>query len=127
MLLRQCILAINGIIITFTLSLSEVTLICENRQKYAHFENLICEKKFGTWRLCSCIIMVGGQGCSQDVFFTEVLAEFQHVNCMIVRIWEVKRVACYARDETFTEAVASIVAIRPCPEVRGDQGLSSCG
>ena len=44
MLLRQCILAINGIIITFTLSLSEVTLICENRQKYAHFENLICEK-----------------------------------------------------------------------------------
>ena len=28
------------------LSLSEVTLICENRQKYAHFESLICEKKF---------------------------------------------------------------------------------
>ena len=27
------------------------------------------------------------QGCSQG------LAEFQHVNCMIVRIWEVKRVA----------------------------------
>ena len=26
------------------LSLSEVTLICENRQKYAHFESLICEK-----------------------------------------------------------------------------------
>ena len=26
---------------------------------------------------------------------TETLAEFQHVNCMIVRIWEVKRVACY--------------------------------
>ena len=25
-------------------------------------------------------------------FFTEALAEFQHVNCMIVRIWEVKRV-----------------------------------
>ena len=23
------------------------------------------------------------EGCSQDVFFTEVLAEFQHVNCMI--------------------------------------------
>ena len=33
------------------LSLSEVTLICENRQKYAHFESLICKKKFGTWRL----------------------------------------------------------------------------
>ena len=29
---------------------------------------------------------------------------------MIVRIWEVKRVACYARAETFTEAVASMVA-----------------
>ena len=27
------------------LSLSEVTLICEKRQKYAHFESLICEKK----------------------------------------------------------------------------------
>ena len=51
MLSRQCISAINGIIITFMLSLSEVTLICENRQKYAHFESLICEKKFGTWRL----------------------------------------------------------------------------
>ena len=38
----------NGIIITFMLSLSEITLICENRQKYAHFESLICEKKFGT-------------------------------------------------------------------------------
>ena len=24
------------------------------------------------------------QGCSQGVFFTEALAEFQHVNCMIV-------------------------------------------
>ena len=30
---------------------------------------------------------------------------------MIVRIWEVKRVACYARAETFTEAVASMVAM----------------
>ena len=27
-----------------------------------------------------------------------------------VQIWEVKRVACYARVETFTEAVASMVA-----------------
>ena len=43
-------------------------------------------------------------------FFTEALAEFQHVNCMIVQIWEIKRVACYARAETFTEAVASMVA-----------------
>ena len=34
--------------------------------------------------------------CSQGVFLTEALAEFQHVKCMIVRIWEVKRVACYA-------------------------------
>ena len=33
------------------LSLSEVTLICENRQKYANFESLICEKKIDTWRL----------------------------------------------------------------------------
>ena len=44
MLSRQCISAINGIIITFMLSLSEVTLICENRQKYAHFESLIRKK-----------------------------------------------------------------------------------
>ena len=36
------------------LSLFEVTLICEKRQKYAHFESLICEKKFGTWRLWHC-------------------------------------------------------------------------
>ena len=41
----------------------------------------------------------------QGVSFTEALAEFQHVNCMLVQIWEVKRVACYARAETFTEAV----------------------
>ena len=54
--------------------------------------------------------------CSQGVFFTEALAEFQYDNCMIVQIWEVKRVACYARAETFTEAVgavASMVAIVP--------------
>ena len=36
----------------FYASLSEVTLICENHQKYAHFESFICGKKFGTWRLC---------------------------------------------------------------------------
>ena len=30
---------------------------------------------------------------------------------MIVKIWEAKRVACYARAETFTEAVASMVAL----------------
>ena len=51
------------------------------------------------------------QGRSQGVFFTEALAEFQHVNCLIVRIWDVKRVACYDRAETFTEAVASMVAM----------------
>ena len=33
----------------------------------------------------------------QGVFFTEALADFQHVNCMIVQILEVKRVACYFR------------------------------
>ena len=52
-------------------------------------------------------------GCtvsSQGVFFTEALAEFQHVNCMIVQIWEVKRVPCCARAETNTEVVASMVA-----------------
>ena len=27
------------------------------------------------------------QGCSHGVFFTEALAESQHVNCMIVRIF----------------------------------------
>ena len=43
-----------SIIITFMLSLSE--LICENRQKCAHFESLICEKKFGTWRLCNYLL-----------------------------------------------------------------------
>ena len=31
--------------------------------------------------------------------------------CMIVQIWEVKTVASYARAETFTEAVASMVAL----------------
>ena len=49
------------------------------------------------------------------VFFTEALAEFQHVNnnyyCMIGQIWEVKRVICYARAETFTKAVASVASM----------------
>ena len=44
-------------------------------------------------------------GYPRHIFFTEALAEFQHVNSMIVQIWEVKRVACYARAETFTEAM----------------------
>ena len=48
-------------------------------------------------------------------FFTKALAEFQHVNCMIVRIWEVKRVACYARAETFTEAVALVASMVAMP------------
>ena len=33
---------------------------------------------------------------------------------MIVRIWEVRRVACCARAETFTEAVGSTVATPLC-------------
>ena len=40
------------------LSLSEVTLICENCQKYAHIESLICEIKFGTWRLCTLAVFL---------------------------------------------------------------------
>ena len=51
------------------------------------------------------------QWCSQGVFLTEALTEFQHVNCMIVRIWEVRSIACYARAEIFTEAVASVVSM----------------
>ena len=39
------------------------------------------------------------QGCSQCIFCTEALAEFKCVNCMITRIWKVKRVACHARGE----------------------------
>ena len=34
---------------------------------------------------------------------------------MIVRIWEVKRVACYARAEIFTEAVASVASMVATP------------
>ena len=55
------------------------------------------------------------QGCSQGVFFTEALVEFQHVNCVIIQIWEDKRVACYARAETFTEAVASVASMVATP------------
>ena len=55
------------------------------------------------------------QGCSQGVFLTEALAEFQHVNCMIVQICEVKGVACYARAETFTEAVVSVASMVVTP------------
>ena len=53
--------------------------------------------------------------CRQGVFFTEALAEFHHVNCMIVRIWGVKRVVCYAMAETFTEAVASVASMVATP------------
>ena len=35
-------------------------------------------------------------------------AEFRHVNCMIVQIWEVETVASYARDETFTEQLPQL-------------------
>ena len=52
------------------------------------------------------------QGCSQGVFFfTEALAEFQHVTCMIVRIWEVEGVAVMLG---FTEAVASMPCAYMC-------------
>ena len=51
------------------------------------------------------------QGCSQGVFFTEALAKFQHVNCTIVQICEVKGVACYARGESFTEAAVSVASM----------------
>ena len=43
------------------------------------------------------------------------MAEFQHVNRMRVRICEVKRVACYARAETFTEAAASVASMVATP------------
>ena len=34
---------------------------------------------------------------------------------MIVQVWEVKRVACYARAETFTEAVTSLASMVATP------------
>ena len=37
------------------------------------------------------------------------------VACMIIRIKEVKIVACYARAETFTEAVASVASMVATP------------
>ena len=52
---------------------------------------------------------------SQGVFLTEAMAEFQQVKCMTVRIREVMRVACYARAETFSEAVASVASIAATP------------
>ena len=52
--------------------------------------------------------MVKGVGA----FFTEALAEFHHVNCMIhvfvVRIWEVETVVSYARAKTFTEQLPQL-------------------
>ena len=60
------------------------------------------------------------QGYSQGVSFTKALAEFQHVNYMIVRIWEVKRVAWnfieippgYGLDYyTQTSSLLAIVAV----------------
>ena len=51
------------------------------------------------------------QGCSQGCVFTEALAELQYLNCMIVQIWEVKRVACYVRAEMITEAVVSVASM----------------
>ena len=59
------------------------------------------------------------QGCSQGVFFTEALGEFEHVNCMIVQICEVRGVACYARAVTFTEAVASVASMVATPLIGG--------
>ena len=54
---------------------------------YAHNPHNICMHMHAPARCLT------GQECSQGVFFTEALAEFQHVNCMVVRIWEVKTVA----------------------------------
>ena len=59
------------------------------------------------WLICEGVLQ-SVLRCSQSVFFTEALVEFQHANCMIVRIWEVKRVAWHAKAKTFTEADASV-------------------
>ena len=40
--------------------------------------------------LATCQPREGPKGVARVYFFTEALAEFQHVNCMIVRIWEVQ-------------------------------------
>ena len=50
------------------------------------------------------------QGCCQGIFFTKALAEFQHVNCKIVRIWESRELHAMLGLKLFTEAVASMVA-----------------
>ena len=54
--------------------------------------------------LCTCFVQ-WVKGVAR-VYYTEALVE--HVNCMIVRILEVKGVACYAGAETSTTPVASI-------------------
>ena len=54
------------------------------------------------------------RGVARVFFFTEALPEFQHLNCMIVRIWEVKLHAMLGA-ETFTEAVASVVSMVATP------------
>ena len=50
----------------------------------------------GLIELALCCHYCIDNGVARVYFFTdrEALAEFQHVNCMIVQIWEVKRVAC---------------------------------
>ena len=52
------------------------------------------------WSLCVPVVFSGVcaylfKGVARVYFFTKALAEFQHVNCMIVQIWEIMRVACY--------------------------------
>ena len=49
--------------------------------------------------------------CRVNILPRHWLNFMQHDNCMIVQICEVKRVACYARAETFTEAVASVASM----------------
>ena len=44
-----------------------------------------------------------------------MLAELYNVKFMIVWMWDVKRVACYARAETFTAAVASVASTVATP------------
>ena len=55
----------------------------------------------------------------KGVFFTEALAEFQHVNCMIVYEFGKSRElhAMLARVETFTEAVVSVASMVATPLV----------
>ena len=44
-------------------------------------------------------------------FSTEALAEFQHIMLHDSMNFKVKRVGCYARAETFAEAVASVASM----------------